>query len=61
MIILNIILYVVSDKSKILNATSLQLILISRRELSISSFVIKFTLSEAQILDSLIIPCSIPK
>ena len=52
---------VVSDKPKILNATSLQLILNSFNEFKISSFVNKFRFSDAQTADSSIKPCSIPR
>ena len=58
---LSIILYVVSDKSKILNVTSLQLTLNCWRDSKILSFVIKSLLSEMHIDDSFIYPCSIPK
>ncbi len=55
------ILYVVNDNPRILNATSLQLILIFWKEFNISSFVINSKLPESHKLDSSINPCSIPK
>ena len=54
-------LYVVSDKPKILNATSLQLTLITSSDFNISSFVSKSKLFVAQTADSSIIPSSIPR
>ena len=57
--ILKIILYVVSDKPKILNATSLQLMLNSFRLSKMSFFVIDSKFPDTHTIDSLMKPCSI--